>query len=250
MHALVTGASGAIGTALARRLAADGHRLTLAARRVDRMQRLADTLAHAVVVRSDLCEEGAAEALVDAAVAAQGPVDLLVNNAGVQYVEPLDGVSAARMERLYRVNLTAPLQLMNRVLPSMQDRGHGAVVNVASIAAVHPMPGSAHYSSSKAALASASEAARTELAGSGVHVLTVYPGPVRSEMHAAAVEAMGHDWTTRLVPTGEPDELAERVVRALEARRDRVVYPRAYLPGFWLPRVAGAILERFSPSVG
>jgi len=172
-----------------------------------------------------------------------------VNNAGLQYVEPAVGVEPERIERLIALNLTTPLRLIHRVLPGQIERRAGAIVNIASLGGVTPTPGMAHYSGTKAGLAAASEALRVEVAPHGVHVLTVYPGPVATALDAAAREAMGDHWTTRFVPTGTPEGLAERVYAALERRRTRVVYPRVYTPAWWFAGVATAVVHAFAPDV-
>lgn len=258
MHALITGASSGIGAAIACALGERGWRLTLAARREERLHAVAravrpvaSTDGPAPFVRpTDLADLDACAGLVADARAAHGPVHLLVNNAGVQYVEPTPGVSDVRAERLMTVDLLAPLRLQRLVLDDMLAHDHGSIVNIASLAGIIPIPGMMHYNAAKAALAAASESLRAELARTGVHVLTVYPGPVSTDMEAAAVEALGNAAAARLIPRGTPDELAERILAAVEARRPRIVYPRVYGAARWLQPLVRWVSDRTSPVPG
>jgi short-subunit dehydrogenase len=233
VHALVTGASSGIGQSIARRLARDGHSLTLVARREAELQALAAELkVPTCVVAADLSVD-ACDSVVAAAVAAHGPVEILVNNAGVQTVDLVHRIGAADARRMMSLNLDVPLRLFELVLPEMVSRGRGRIVNISSMAGVTPTPAMAHYSASKAALGAFSEAAGRDLADTGVHVLTVYPGPVATPMEAAA-RARLPGLLARLVPTGDADELADRIVYALEWRKPRLFYPSFYALGWWL----------------
>ena len=254
MHALITGASSGIGAALAHALGARGWRLTLAARRVERLDEVARSVQRpepgdgAPFVRpTDLSDLSQCAALVADARAAHGPVHLLVNNAGVQYVEPTAGVTDDRAERLMTVDLLAPLRLQRMVLSDMLAHDHGTIVNIASLAGIVPTPGMMHYNAAKSALGAASESLRAELSGTGVHVLTVYPGPVSTEMEAAAVAAYGNAAAARLIPRGTPKELAQRILSAMDRRAPRVVYPRVYGVARWLQPFARWITEHTTP---
>ena len=231
-HALVTGASSGIGEAIARRLARDGVHVTLAARRKERLDALAadlDASTTTFVRPTDLSDLSECAALHAAAVDALGPVDLLINNAGVQYVEPMVGVSSERSERLFNVDLHAPMRLMNLVVGDLIEReAPGAVVNIASLAALIHTPGMGHYNAAKAALAAASETMRAEVEHLNVHVLTVYPGPVSSQMESAAREAYGDDAPAGILPMGTPDVLADKIHASLMRERPRLVYPASY----------------------
>jgi short-subunit dehydrogenase len=117
---------------------------------------------------------------------------------------------------------------MSLVAPAMSARRSGTIVNVSSMAGALPLRGCAYYGAAKAGLAMASEIARLELAPHGVHVVTVYPGPVRSSLERRARAQAPASLITRLLPTGDPEPLGERVVAACVARRARVVYPPFY----------------------
>lgn len=238
MHLVITGASSGIGEALAREAARAGHRLTLVARRRELLERLAGELgatpaAHVVV--KDLSEPAGATEWVAAAEAAHGPIDVLINNAGIENTGPFEESDPAVGSRLLRTNVETPLLLARHLLPAMVARGSGAIGNVASVAALSPMPLQAWYAASKAALATASETLRRELRATGVHVLTVYPGPVTTAMADAAYASYGgRKGIVALLPEGRADVLARRVLRAIARRRARVVYPRFYALTRWL----------------
>lgn len=247
MHAVITGASSGIGEALAEELHRAGYRLTLVARRTELLDALAARLGPEVsTVRADLSELASATSWIADAEARHGPVELLINNAGAQYVEPALSVDDARAEALLRLNFMVPARIIRRLAPGMVARGRGAIVNIASMAAVTATPAMADYCASKAALAQFSEVLREELASSGVHVLTVYPGPVRTPMETAARERLKSKMADA-IPTGEPRELARCIRDALEDRAPRVVYPGFYQLGYVFRASAQWLTNRFAP---
>lgn len=249
-HVVVTGASRGIGRALAVELARAGARLTVVARRADALASLAaellrEGLAAPLVLEVDLATDD--EGFLARAERRFGPVDVLVNNAGVQIIGPTHALDVEANERLLQLNLALPLRLIRHVLPGMRDRGRGAIVNIASMAALAPTPGMIYYDASKAGLAAASEALRGELRGTGVDVLTVYPGIIETDMAREGVAAYESTLALRLQPRGDVDTLARHVRRAIERGRARVIYPRANALARWFPVVTRWILDRFTP---
>lgn len=229
MHAVVTGASSGIGEAIARRLAKAGWTLTLAARREEALIALAEELdVECFIRRTDLSDTSECEKLIVEATDALGPIDVLVNNAGIQFVEPAEAVTPDRIDLLMTVDLLSPLHLSHYVLQEMLARQSGVIVNVASMAGIIATPGMSHYNGAKHGLAAVSESMRVELRRSGVHVLTVYPGPVYTPMEAAGREAYTESWVTKFVPTGTPDVLASLIFDGIRKKRARIVYPRTY----------------------
>jgi short-subunit dehydrogenase len=246
---MITGAGGAIGAALARAMRASWPTATLAL--VDRetapLQALVAELGDANAYVADLRDLDALPGLV-ATIQDNGPLDGLVNCAGVMRVQH---VSTWRWDDAYSllaINLLAPLRLQDLVVRGMVERGHGVLVNIASMAGRVPLRGCAYYGAAKAGLAMASEIARADLAGRGVRVVTVYPGAVKSALEAGAKADYGiAGLFGKLVPTGDPGELASRIVHAIENDEPRVIYPRVYNVGWSAPNLSSWLALSYGP---
>jgi short-subunit dehydrogenase len=249
MHVVVTGASSGIGEALAREYLRRGASLTLVARRKDKLAEIAGgDASRCHVVGADLADPERACDWIDGAEEALGPVDVLVNNAGVQIVGSTRSTTVEDGERLLRLNLLSPLRLTKRVLPGMIDRGRGALVDIASMAAIAPVPGMFYYNASKAALAAASEGLRGELRRTGVHVMTVYPGPIRTPLETRGRRAYEDTALSRLMtPVGDPAVLARKIANGVASRRDRIIYPGFNAVSRHLPNLTRFVLDRFTP---
>ena len=242
-HVLGTGASSGIGAALARAAAAEGARVSLVARRGDALRALGIPDAH--LVEKDLVEDS--HGWLPALVSAQGPVDVLINNAGVQVIAPTEHVDVERGERSLHLNLQVPLRLTREVLPSMLARRHGAIVNITSLAALAPTPGMTYYNASKAGLAGASEALGGEMRGRGVSVVTVYPGIIQTAMADSGRASYVKTRAVDAQPVGTPEVLATHVMRALEKNERRVIYPRMNTLARHFPAMTRWVMDRFSP---
>jgi short-subunit dehydrogenase len=228
MHVAITGASSGIGEALAREYLAREAAVTLIARRVDRLHALAREVGGKThVVGADLTDVEHACDWIPEAEQRLGSIDVLINNAGASMVHPTVATDWQEAESLFRLNVLTPFKLTCRLAPSMVERGRGCIVDISSLAALVPSPGFFFYSASKAALAAGSESLRAELRQAGVHVLTVYPGPVHTPM-AAANFAVFDPSVARFSPTGDVRVLARLIARAVEKRRARIIYPRIY----------------------
>jgi short-subunit dehydrogenase len=199
-------------------------------------------------IQADLSDVAHALDWLAPAEAELGPIDVLINNAGVQIVEPTAEVDPARMRAMLNVDLVVPLALTRAVLPGMLARGSGTIVDIASVAALGPTPGMTHYNAAKAGLAAASESLRGELRRTGVHVLTVYPGPVETAMGRAGYASYPPSPMVARLPKGTAEELARRVRMAVDAREPRIVYPRFYGIMRFIPTVARFFLDRFTPA--
>jgi short-subunit dehydrogenase len=247
MHVLVTGTSGAIGAAIARelRLRHPAARLSLVDVDEAPSRALGEELGEAHVVRCDLSRTDDVPRAIDEARARFGWVEGLVNCAGFMEVRRFDRLPWERAQALLAVDLVSPLRLMHLCVPDMIAARRGFVVNVASMAGRVTLPGCAFYCAAKGGLAMASEVARRELAPSGVRVLTVYPGAVRSALESRARDQYGRTLLARLVPTGEPDVLARKIAGALAQNRARVVYPSLYALGLF--GAAGPIALAIAP---
>ncbi len=248
MHVLITGASAGIGAALAREFGAAGASLSLAARRKELLDALAaDLKVPTHVAAVDLESPDAAVAFLAGAEEALGPVDVLINNAGIQIVERAVETEAARGRAMLDLDLVTPLVLSRAVLPAMLARRAGTIVDVASTAALAPTPGMWWYNAAKGGLAAASESLRGELRRSGVHVVTVYPGPIDTDMGRAGYAAYPPQSGIALLPKGDAPTLARKVRRAVERRRARVIYPWFYTLTRWFPTVTRWFLDRGTP---
>jgi NAD(P)-dependent dehydrogenase (short-subunit alcohol dehydrogenase family) len=182
-HALVSGGGRGIGAAIARALADAGHRVTVLGRDRAALDRVAGAIGGAVAV-ADLADPAA----VAAAFAAMEPVDVLVNNAGIAPSMPFLKTARADFERVMAVNLLGPVETCRTVLPGMQARGWGRIVNVASTAGLKGYAYTAAYVASKHALIGLTRALALEVARSGVTVNAVCPGFADTDIVAASVE--------------------------------------------------------------
>src|SRR5213593_4845417 len=220
---IVTGASSGIGAQLARDLAARGMRVALLARRADRLAALADEIrrggGEAMAVPCDVAERASIEGAVASVLERFGRVDLLVNDAGYGRHVLFKDHDAADIERMMRTNYLGVVWATKAVLPAMRARRRGWIVNISSVAGKLGQPDEAAYSASKFAVTGLSEGLSYELAPLGIHVMTVYPALVRTEVMARMPRGAERTFL-------EPPEFSRRVLRALERGKYEVTVPR------------------------
>ncbi len=182
--ALVTGASAGLGAAFARRLARDGYRLILVARRRDRLEELARELPDATVVVADLGDDAGVR-LVEEQIAAEPRLSLLVNNAGFGTKGRFYEASLESQEQMHRVHVMATMRLTHAALRAMIPRNRGAVINVASVAGFAASPQNASYCATKAWMNFFTEGVSLDLksAGSAVQMQSLCPGFTVTEFH-------------------------------------------------------------------
>jgi uncharacterized protein len=175
--ALITGASSGIGAAFARRLAAEGYRLILVARRRDRLDVLAAEIGNAEVMQADLTEESGLQ-LVENRILAAPDLSLLVNNAGFGSMGRFFEIPVDSQDRMHRLHVIATVRLSHAALRGMVPRGAGAIINVSSVAGFGQNPGSVSYCATKTWMNSFTEGLDIELksAGSPVKVQALCPG--------------------------------------------------------------------------
>ena len=183
-HAVVTGGGSGIGDAIAKRLLADGVRVTLMGRSLQRLQGQQAALGDVAI---QACDVGDEDSVTDA-FAAVGDVDILVNNAGQVETAPLARTSLELWQRLLNVNLTGTFLCSRAVLPGMVARGQGRIVNVASTAALKGYAYVAAYCAAKHGVLGLTRALAVEVAARGVTVNAVCPGYTETDIVAAAVE--------------------------------------------------------------
>lgn len=177
---VITGASSGFGKALALKFHEEGHPLLLIARRVELLEALG--LENALCAQVDVTDKAALEAAIAKAEEAYGPVDLLVNNAGVMLLGNVESQDAEEWQRMLDVNVMGVLNGMQAVMGSMKERRCGTIVNVSSIAGVKPFANHAAYCASKYGVVGLSEVVRAELAPYDVRVMRVCPGAVDTEL--------------------------------------------------------------------
>ncbi|MCK9247774.1 MAG: SDR family oxidoreductase [Solirubrobacteraceae bacterium] len=227
--ALVTGASSGIGVDLARELAARGHALILVARREGKLREVADELsaAHGVrveILPADLSEREGRLDLLRRIDELGLDVDVLLNNAGYGLSGRFIDLEEDRQEQMIRLNVEAVHHLARALAPGMAERGSGAILLLASIAAFQPVVGMSDYAATKAFVLSLGETLHEELKSRGVTVTTLCPGPVKTEFWDVAGELEGN-----LNPKpmwAKADKVAREAIEGLE-KGHRVVVPHA-----------------------
>lgn len=242
--ALVTGASGGIGEAFARRLAADGLDLLLVARSADKLDDIARSLRTSCGVRveilaTDLALPDAGTRLQQAASAFELHVDLLINNAGFGMVGRFDRLDGARAQQMVALNIGAVVSVTQAFLPGMLARKRGAIVNIASMAAFQPTPFMTTYGATKAFVLSFSEGLWAEYRKRGISVLAVCPGPVDTGFF----DATGRPETR----AGVPRRMMLKAERVVEESLDALARNRMLVVPGGIGQGLMASLPRFAP---
>ncbi|MCB9689829.1 MAG: SDR family NAD(P)-dependent oxidoreductase [Alphaproteobacteria bacterium] len=247
--ALVTGASRGLGLAITSALAKRGARLVLAARDGQALEGVVASVRAsggvAEAVPTDLEDADARDRLVREAEERVGPIDLLVNNAGLESIARYEEIDPLDLDRVITLNLTVPMQLVRRVLPGMLERGSGHVVNVASLAGLAVMAHNEAYSASKFGLVGFTRALRASLQHEkrAVSASAVCPGFVTEVGMFANQQREQGATTPAMMGATTPERVAEAVVRATERDLPEVIVA----PGPMRPMLAMAML---APSLG
>ena len=207
---VMTGASSGIGAATARLLASRGARVVLAARRIDRLETIANELAGSLAVRTDVTIAAEVDRLFDRTREVFGSVDLVVNNAGQGLHVPLEELEPDDFRAVFELNVVAPLVVMQTALPLLRANGGGAVVNVSSATSLRAIPGLGGYAATKSALNKLSQIARIEWAESAITVSSVYPSVTSTEFHQRL--RAGHLVTGPWSVAADPPELVATAI--------------------------------------
>src|SRR5579863_7417747 len=230
--AIVTGASSGIGAATARELARRGAWVVLAARRTDELEAqvhaITEAGGRAIAVQTDITDTTQVMRLVERTREAFGRTDVLVNNAGANWVKPLAETSADEIIRLLQVNLFGVMLLTRAVLPEMQQRRHGTIISIGSVAG--HVPGEPLYSATKFGVRGFSLALRRQLTGSGISVCLVTPGNIHTRMTSALRERMP-----------EPELVASTIANLVIHPRREVIVPLKYHAIVWLDQLLQGI---------
>lgn len=243
-NAILTGASRGLGVHIARTLAEEGVNVALAARSVDALEKVRDTLlslgVKVIIVPTDLTEPNQVEELVQKAEQKLGSVDILVNNAGVEFAAPYEEYPSGKIQSAVRVNLLAPMLLAQAVLPGMLKQGFGHIVNMSSLAGKLGVSQQAPYATTKAGLIMFTHSLRSELLEQPVGASVICPGFVegdgmysRFKQEARAAPILLKPTTiakvTKAVPKVIRQDIAELVVNPLPIKP--LVVLRGLLPG-------------------
>ncbi len=218
LTALITGGTSGIGRATANKLAQLGIHVLVVGRNVERGEKAAAEIraagGKAGFIPSDLQEVSSARAVAKTALElAKGPIDILINSAGIFPFGPTHETTEETFDRVYSLNVKVPYFLVAELAPLMAKRGKGIIVNVSTMVAEYGMAGMALYGSTKAAINLLTKAWAAEYGRSGVRVNAVSPGPTRTEGTAAMGESL--DQLAAQAPAGRPataDEIAEAIV--------------------------------------
>jgi NADP-dependent 3-hydroxy acid dehydrogenase YdfG len=218
----ITGASSGIGEATALMAAAEGAKVSLAARRKDRIDALAERIrgdgGEAVAIETDVADEAQCQAFIDQTKEELGGVDILVNNAGVMLLGPVIGAPTEQWRQMVEVNVLGLLYCTHAVLPIMGEAGSGHIVNIASMAGRRASAGAGVYNLTKFGVVGFTEALRQECARAKVRTTVIEPGWVDTELqghneHPLVVERM-QKMIDKLDKVLEADDIARAVVYA------------------------------------
>jgi short-subunit dehydrogenase len=237
---LITGASSGFGADAAHLFAREGAAVVLAARRIDRLQELAEQIqkegGEALALPVDISERVEIEAMLQAAFEIYGQVDILFNNAGFGRLDFLENLSAARdIETQVVVNLLGPIQVVRVILPHMLARRQGHIINMGSIAGLIGAPTYTIYSATKFGIRGFTEALRREVAPFGIKVSGIYPGPATTEFGLRAKgAASGAGYKSPAWARLTSEQVARRVVRLAKNPRRTVILPWWFHPAIWI----------------
>ena len=220
----ITGAARGIGRATAAALVREGATVAIGDLDADLARRTADELGpQAAAFALDVTDRVSFDAFLDAVEGQLGPVDVLVNNAGIMALGPFVAEDDATARRMVDINVHGVLHGMKAVLPRLLARGDGHLVNIASVAGKGPYPGGATYCGTKHFVVGVSDTARGELRGTGVEVSVVMPVVVDTELASGVSTARG-------IPKVKPDDVAVAIVEVLKRPRFDVYVPRSIGP--------------------
>lgn len=210
---VITGASSGIGAAMAQQFSAAGHPLLLVARRIEKLEAL--NLPNALYRQVDMTDAAAFRAAIAEAEAIHGPVDCLVNNAGLMLLGQIDTQNPIEWQRMYDINVIALLNSMQAVLGDMKARNAGTIINVSSIAGKKSFPNHAAYVGTKFAVSAMSENIREEVADSNVRIMSICPGAVETELlgHTTSQDIIDgyEDWKQAMGGVLVADDIARTV---------------------------------------
>lgn len=252
--ALVTGASGGLGTHIAKRLAREGVDVAVSGRREPELRRVAEELrklgVKAAAIPADLADLSNIDPLVDGVETELGPIDLLVNNAGVENVAAFTTYTREELSSMVDVNLTAPLLLTHRLAPGMLERGHGHVVFISSVAGKVGPAFNEPYAATKAGLVGLTQSLRAEYLDAPVGFSVICPGFIAGDGMYARMVQEGHS-SNRMMGETSTEKVSDAVLRAIREDRAEMIESGVPLrPILALAQLAPGLVERVAPRFG
>lgn len=247
-HVLVTGGSRGIGAAMASAFAKAGASVSIAARSTAALESVAEPIG-ASTFTVDLADADQTEALIPRVEAEAGPVDILINNAGIETTEHLHNLDVETLRTVNRVNLEAPIVLSRMVLPGMLERNRGHLAYLSSLAATAGYPGLATYGATKAGISNFVSALRLELRDTDIHTTIIAPGPIDTDMWDQVEDATDIEPAIKrldrlqLLPKKSPEWLADKTVAAIAANARHVRTPKRAAASFWLREAPARLNE-------
>jgi short-subunit dehydrogenase len=247
-NAIITGASYGIGPYFARALAEEGVNIALAARSTDKLKQVVNNVSmpgvKIIAVTADVTKQFGREALITQAESELGPIDILINNAGVHYIGRLHHRTQEQLDQIIQTNLTASIMLTRAVLSGMLERRSGHIIHSASLAGKVGMPYVAVYSATKYGLVGFNNALQAELRGTGVHSTAMCWGFISREGMWARFKRPVHI----AFGTTPPERVATLLVRAIKQNRiEQVINPIPVQPvlALWAlaPRLAAQLFN-------
>ena len=215
---VITGASSGIGAAIAKRLSQAGHPLLLLARRIENLKAL--NLPNCLCEQVDITQRAQLELALEKAVKQYGPVDALINNAGVMLLGQIEDQDASQWSQMFEVNVLAILNSMQAVLAPMKEKNTGTIINISSIAGRKTFGNHAAYCGTKFAVHAITENVREEVADSNVRLITIAPGAVETELlshtTSQSIKEGYEDWKTSMDGVLDADDVARAVAFAYE----------------------------------
>jgi short-subunit dehydrogenase len=255
---LITGASSGFGASAAELFAKEGASVVLAARRINRLQDLAEKIqsqgGEALAVPVDISEIAEVEAMIQTVIEIYDHVDILFNNAGFGRLDFLENLSTYRdIEMQVAINLVGTIQVTRAVLPYMIARRQGHIINMSSVAGFIAAPTYSIYSASKYGLRGFTESLRREVAPLGIKVSGIYPGPAETEFgqHTGPPASFKKDFKVSRWATMTSESVAKKVVQVAKRPRRTMVLPWWFRPIIWVnyifpPLIDWVILKNFT----
>ena len=250
---IITGASSGIGRALAIQMAAEGCKLVINARRIERLQELSAEIvaagASCLIVDGDVTNKSVRAQILAATQENFGGLDILINNAGIGAMGRFDEASEERLRQIFEVNFFAVAEFMRESLPMLKSGKEPVIVNLSSVLGHRAVPLKSEYCASKFAIHGLSDAIRAELSQDGIDLLLVSPSTTDSEFFDAAIDdSTKRDW--KKGGSMSPEVVASRTLRAIKKRRHEIILTFGGRILVWLDRMIPGLANRIIAKFG